>query len=192
MNERIIIIDNHPLIRLTVRHLMESEGFEVVGEAAYEASATDVIYTLQPEIVILELELPGTAGCTALNRLTEQYPAVKFIVLTAEISGHVAIGCLRAGACGFVSKCEDPGELVSCVRVIANGGNRFSADIIRANENKARDKKYVDKLSATELRILQEVAQGLSSRQIADRLSLTVKMVNATKASLLIKLNSNI
>lgn len=191
MSQRIIIIDNHPLIRLTVLLLMEREGFEVVGEAAYGADATDLIQRLQPEMVVLDLELPGAEGCMALYRLTEKYPAVKFIVLTAQNSDQIAIGCLRAGACGFIRKRENLSELVDAVKDIANGGRYFPTDIIKINKTKACNTGRVDKLSVTELKILQEISQGLSNKQIAERLSLTVKFVIAAKASILIKLSSS-
>lgn len=191
MSQRIIIIDNHPLIRLTVLLLMKREGFEVVGEAYYGADAIDLIQRLQPEMVILDLELPGVEGCMALYRLAEKFPAVKFVVLTAQDSDQIAIGCLRAGACGFIKKRENLSELVDGVREIANGGRHFPTDIIKTNKNKACSAKHVDKLSVTELKILQEVSLGLSNRQIAERLSLSVKFVSAAKANILIKLNSS-
>lgn len=194
MNNQVVIVDDHPLVRMTVRFLLESEGYKVVGETENGADALNLIRDLQPGIVILDIGLPKIDGLTVISRLTALHLPVRIIVLTAQASNHVAIRCMEAGAYGFVTKADDLCELVNAIRAVSSGYSYFpdrAFCLTRRDSDKDRDEDLLRTLSSRELAVLQQLAQGLSNKQIAERMLLSSKTISTYKTRLLFKLNAS-
>ena len=193
MNNNVLIIDDHPAVRMTIRFLFEEEGYDVVGEADNGEDALVQIDSLRPDLIILDIGLPKIDGLTILARLAYQATQVKIIVLTAQESNHLAIRCMQLGAHGFVNKNNDLCELVSAARAIEGGDSYFPSrklpsnrDIAHSNEN-----DLLASLTNRELRVLQQLAQGMSDKEIGERMLLTSKTISTYKIRLLVKLNAS-
>ncbi|AZE62703.1 MULTISPECIES: response regulator transcription factor [Pseudomonas fluorescens group] len=195
MNNQILIVDDHPAVRMTVRHVVENEGGTIVAETDTGADALRLTHQLHPDTVILDIGLPDVDGLSIIGQLIVLHAPVKIIVLTAKESNHIAIRCMRAGAHGFVNKHQDLCELVNAIHAV-NGGLGYFAQ-------RALPWSYIDllhqeqealfkKLSLRELDVLQQLSQGLSNEQIAERMSLSSKTIRACKARLRIKLNASL
>lgn len=193
MNNQVVIVDDHPVVRIAVRYLLEGEGYTIVGEAENGADALTLIHEHQPGIVILDIGLPKVDGLTVISRLTAQRLPIKIVVLTAQASNHIAIRCMEAGAHGFVNKHDDLCELVSAIRAVGSGYNYFPDQafcLTRREGGKDHDEELLKTLSIRELGVLQQLAQGLSNKQIAERMSLSSKTISTYKTRLLVKLNA--
>lgn len=194
MDNQVVIVDDHPAIRMSVRLLLEGEGYKVIGEAASGGDALDLIQTLKPGTVILDIGLPAVDGLTVISRLVAQHLPVKIIVLTAQLSNHIAIRCMEAGAHGFVNKHDDLCQLVNAIRTVGSGYNYFPDHtfcLTRRDGSKDHDEELLKTLSTRELGVLQQLAQGLNNKQIAERMSLSSKTVSTYKTRLLLKLNAS-
>ncbi|AZF60118.1 response regulator transcription factor [Pseudomonas sp. R11-23-07] len=194
MNNHVIIVDDHPVVRMTLRILLEGEGYKVVGEAGNGADAVDLIRELQPGTVILDIGLPKVDGLTVISRLIGLRQPVKIIVLTAQISNHIAMRCMEAGAHGFVAKHDDLCELINAMRAVKNGHTYFPDSafcLTRREAGTDQEEELLRSLSVRELGVLQYLTQGLSNKQIAERMSLSGKTISTYKTRILTKLNAN-
>lgn len=194
MNNQVIIVDDHPVVRMTVRILLEGEGYKVVGETENGADAIELIREFQPGTVVLDIGLPKVDGLTVISRLAALHLQIKIIVLTAQISNHIAIRCMEAGAHGFVSKQEDLCELVSAIRAVGSGQNYFPEKafcLTRREAGTDHEDERLRTLSVRELGVLQYLTQGLSNKQIAERMLLSGKTISTYKTRILTKLNAN-
>ncbi|SDT99263.1 response regulator transcription factor [Pseudomonas yamanorum] len=189
MDNQILIIDNHPAVRMTVRHLLENEGCTIVGEADNSTDALRLTHARQPDTLVLGIGSPNVDDLSFIHQLTALRLPVKIIVLTARESSNIAIHCMRAGAHGFVNKHQDLFELVKAIGA-ANllGQKALSWTCIDLPQQ--GQEAFFKKLSKRELNVLQKLSQGLSSQQIAERMSLSKKTIIACKARLLVKLNA--
>lgn len=194
MNNQILIVDDHPAVRLTVRHLLKNEGCNIVGETDNGSDALRLTQELHPDTLVLDIGLPDIDGLSIIEHLASLRSPVKIIVLTAKESNHFAIRCMRAGAHGFVNKHQELCDLVSAIQGINDGLGYFAQRAlpwICIDLLKQEQEALFKTLSARELDILQQLSQGLSNKQIAERMSLSSKTISAYKARLLIKLNDS-
>ncbi|MGF6401535.1 two-component system response regulator EvgA [Pseudomonas frederiksbergensis] len=194
MNNQVVIVDDHPAIRMTVRFLLEGEGYQIVGEAENGADALNLIPELQPGTLILDIGLPKIDGLTVISRLATLRIPVKIIVLTAQESDHIAIRCMKAGAHGFVNKQDDLCELINAIRAVSSGYSYFPERafcLTRCDGSQDGEEELLKALSTRELRVLQQLAQGLSNKQIAERMLLSSKTISTYKTRLLVKLNAS-
>ncbi|WLH73173.1 response regulator transcription factor [Pseudomonas fluorescens] len=195
MNNQILIVDDHPAVRMTVRHLFENEGCTIVAETDNGTDALRLTHELHPDTVVLDIGLPDVDGLTIIDQLIALHSPVKIVVLTAKESNHIAIRCMHAGAHGFVNKHQDLCELVNAVQAVNDGLGYFAQralplaciDLLQ-QEQEALFKT----LSIRELDVLQQLSQGLSNEQIAERMELSSRTIRACKARLLIKLNASL
>ncbi|WP_073521800.1 response regulator transcription factor [Pseudomonas fluorescens] len=194
MNNRILIVDDHPAVRMTVRRLLENEGCTIVGEADNGSDALRLTHELHPDTLVLDIGLPDIDGLSIIDQLTTLRLPVKIVVLTAKESNHFAIRCIQAGAHGYVNKHQDLCELINAVRAVNDGLGYIAQralpwtciDLLQHGQE-----ALFKTLSARELDILQKLSQGLSNKEIAERMSLSSKTISACKARLLIKLNAS-
>lgn len=193
MNYKALIIDDHPAVRMAVRLILEDDGYNVVGEADDGEDALDKIDQLQPHLIILDIGLPKIDGLTIISQLSRQLSPVKIIVLTALESDHMAVRCMEIGAHGFVNKNKNLCELTNATRAIRSGYSYFPNRALTSIRPGAINTDYerLKSLSNRELRILQQLVQGLSNKQIAERMMLSSKTISTYKTRLLLKLNSS-
>lgn len=187
-----VIVDDHPFIRSTVRMILKQEQYEVVAETDNGASAVQLTREHQPNLVLLDISMPGVDGLDALNRISALKLPVKVLVLTSLSPVFFSMRCMRAGAAGYVSKADDLDELVKAINAIKSGYTFFpdlTLNSVRRGDVETSEQALIESLSDRELSILQQLAKGLSNKQIGDDMLLSNKTISTYKARLIEKLN---
>ena len=196
MSERIIVADDHPLTRDALASLLGRNGFDVVGEAADGAEAIELASSTQPDLVLLDLSMPGMDGLTALPRLRAAAPDCEVVVLTASGTEDNLLAAIRAGAAGYLLKSEPPERIVGFLRGVAGGEAALSGAVARRLLDQVRDGRIgggvpddiAEALSARELEVLLLLDEHHSTDDIARRLFISEHTVRSHVKSLLRKL----
>jgi len=190
---RVVLVEDHELFRAGVRGELAGK-VEIVGEAGSVAEATPLIRELDPDVVLLDVHLPDGGGEAVIANVSQERPAVKFLALSVSDAAEDVIAVIRAGARGYVTKTISSDELVDAVRRVADGDAVFSPrlagfvlDAFRAGEPLGNDPE-LDTLTPREREVLQLIARGYLYKEIASRLSLSVKTIEAHVSSVLRKL----
>jgi two-component system response regulator NreC len=183
----VVLADDHVVVRSGLRLLLESEpGLAVVGECGDVAGALEAVEALHPDVLVLDLHMPGEPSLAAIPRLRELHPETHVIVLTAQRDPSFAAEALRLGAAGYLPKEAAEGQLLEAIRVAADGGTylepRLGARLAAVAARKPPE------LSARELEVLRLIARGHTNREIAERLFLSVRTVESHRARLQRKL----
>jgi two-component system response regulator EvgA len=187
-----VIADDHSFILSTVRMILKQENYEVVAEAKDGATAVQLTREHQPNLVVLDISMPGVDGLDALNRITALKLPIKVLVLTSLSAEFFAMRCMKAGAAGYVSKSDELDELVKAINAIKSGYTFFpdlTVNSVRRDDAESTEHELIKKLSDRELAILQQLAKGLSNKQIGDDMLLSNKTISTYKARLIEKLN---
>jgi DNA-binding NarL/FixJ family response regulator len=196
VSERILIVDDHPLTRDALAALLAQQGFAVVGEAASGEEAIDEVERLQPDLVLLDLTMPGMDGLTALPRLREQAPASEVVVLTASDAEDKLLAAIRAGASGYLLKTEPPEQIASFLRGVVRGEAALSGGVARRLLDRVREggrlgglpDEIARVLSAREVEVLLLLDEHLGTDEIAQRLFISEHTVRSHVKSMLRKL----
>ena len=176
---KILILDDHPIVRAGIRRLLAAEPEIELREAANGREALSVFREHQPQLVILDLNLPGIGGLEVLARLKAIDPNVRVLVLSMHDDETHVTRALRAGAAGYVTKNAPPEELLEAIRLVARGGTYIEREIaeglifasIRAAPDPLKD------LSSRDIEILRQLATGRTLSQIADTVGIGYKTV---------------
>ncbi|MDM4718251.1 response regulator transcription factor [Micromonospora sp. WMMA1363] len=193
---RVLLVDDQHLIRAGLRMLCDAQpDIEVVGEADTGREAISLAARLVPDVVVMDLRMPGVDGITATGRILADRPATRVLVLTTFGDDDHLYPALAAGACGFLLKDAPPADLLDGVRRAAAGDSPFSQDVLRrlvqrAMHARADAPQPAHGLTAREQDVLNLVAEGLSNMEIADRLHIGVTTVKTHVTSLMAKTNS--
>ena len=190
---KVLIVDDHPVIRLAVRMLMERHGYEVVAESDNGVDALQLTREYLPDIVILDIGIPKLDGLEVIARMTLASPASKVLVLTSQAPGHFSMRCMQAGAAGYVCKQQELTELLSAIKAVLSGYSYFPNQALhkgRSGTGGATEMEMVERLSGREMMVLQQLARGKSNKEIADSMFLSNKTVSTYKSRLLLKLNA--
>ena len=195
---RILLVDDQQLMREGLRILRELEpDLEIVGEAGDGQSALDAYAQLEPDVVLMDVRMPGMDGVEATWRLRERWPDARIMILTTFDDDEYVFEGLRAGALGYLLKDVSGHDLADAVRTIAAGGALIEPSVARrvvtefarmAPPRRPPDEGLAEPLSDREREILRLLAQGLSNREIADRLSLAHGTVKNYVTTILQKL----
>ncbi len=191
----IIVVDDHPLYRSgVVRTLSETEGFQVLGEGGSTQEAIDLVQRTGPDITLLDISMPGN-GVEAARQIAERFPDCACVMLTASEEEDDILEALAAGARGYVLKGVGAHDLVSIIRMVAEGGSYVSPSLagrllvnMRARENKAEPSNPLTSLSEREEQILRLVAEGKSNKEVGRELDLQEKTVKHYMTNILQKL----
>lgn len=189
---RITIVDDDPLVRLALRAVLTTEpGWQVVAEAGDGTSALEVVRRDQPDLVLMDIRMPGIDGLEATRRIVNGDTATKVVVLTTFEVDEYVFEALRAGASGFVLKRTPPAELVEALRTVASGECLvFPASTRRVVERfTARTGDALPQLSPREQDILRLLAKGRSNTEIAEELVVSLETVKSHVAAVLLKLD---
>jgi DNA-binding NarL/FixJ family response regulator len=193
MKRRVVLVDDHELFRAGVRGEL-GDAVEIVGEAESVAEAVPMIRELDPDVVLLDVHLPDGGGEAVIAGVSQERPGVKFLALSVSDAAEDVIGVIRAGARGYVTKTISGDELTSAVTRVADGDAVFSPrlagfvlDAFKAGD-RVGDDAELNELTPREREVLQLIARGYRYKEIAARLHLSVKTVEAHVSSVLRKL----
>lgn len=187
--QSVFIVDDHPVIRLAVRMLLENQGYKIVGESDNGVDAMQLIREARPNLVILDIAIPRLDGLEVLARLQSLALPMKVLVLTAQSPALFAIRCMHSGASGYVCKQEDLSELISAIKAVLAGYNYFPSQVLQVETESSRSELGLFRqVNDRELMVLQLFAQGRSNKEIASGMFLSNKTVSTYKKRLMQKL----
>ncbi|MHB8510282.1 MAG: response regulator [Candidatus Dormibacteria bacterium] len=191
---RVVIADDHGLVRSGMRRILEAGGILVVGEAANGEEAIDLASRLKPDVILVDLHMPGRPGIDCIRPLLEATPGARVLVVTA----HNDVGYLRAafdaGASGFVTKESADDELLAAVHTVAQGGDYVHPSMGAALARNARESRAGHlagpggALSEREVEVVRELALGETNAEVAARLFLSIRTVENHRAHIFQKL----
>lgn len=194
-NKQVYIVDDHPLMRKGLVMTIEKEiGFEVCGQAESAEKALSDIIEIEPDVAIVDISLPGMNGIELIKNVLHQQPNLKILVVSRHDEELYAERALRAGAKGYLMKLEATEVLVSAIRQIINGGiylsDKIGTKLIMkmASGNASKSDNPLDLLSDRELEVFELTGKGLSTKEIAEKLHISVKTVESHRANIKEKL----
>jgi len=191
---KVLLADDHAILREGIRMVLDSQpGIAVVGEAEDGRQAIDMVEKLQPDVVVMDIAMPGLNGAEATRQIKRRFPYTKVVILTMHENHQYLIQIVNAGATGCVLKRAAGTELVTAVRAAARGESYFSPAIASMvledyRVRLAQDRDEVDLLTEREREVLQLVAEGRTNKQIADLLIVSIKTVQTHRAHIMEKL----
>lgn len=194
---RVLLADDHAVLRSGLRLLLSGQpDMEVVGEAADGEEAIAKTRELKPDVLLLDITMPGVSGLEVLERIKKEEPDVKVVVLTMHDDESYVERIMMAGGSGYVLKKAADTELLQAIRAVQQGGIYLHPTMTRALVSQLRRKaaaqekqsRSASKLSERELEVLKLVAQGYTNKEIADMIFLSVKTVETHKAHIMDKL----
>ena len=195
-----MLVDDHPLTRDGLAALLAGHGFDVVGEASDGAEAIGLARDVQPDVILLDLSMPGVGGLEALPQLRQAAPQCEVVVLTASGDEENLLSAIRGGAAGYLLKTEPPERLVDFLHGAAEGEAALSGAVARRLLEQVRNGRHADagvpesiarRLSARELEVLLLLDEHLGTDQIARRLFISEHTVRSHVKSLLRKLDAS-
>jgi DNA-binding NarL/FixJ family response regulator len=193
---KIVLVDDHEVVRLGLRALLShNPQFEVVAEASNATEALVRVSRYRPDVVVMDIRLPGKNGIEATREIVAEYPDTKVIMLTSYAEDELLFDAIEAGASGYVLKQIGSGDLVAALEKIGRGESLVDPALmqkvfarVRAASRKAEDEAFAS-LTDQELKILALVAKGKTNREIAEAVYLSEKTVRNYVSSILSKLN---
>jgi DNA-binding NarL/FixJ family response regulator len=190
---RVFLLDDHEVVRRGVADLLESEGdIEVIGEASTAAQAMARVPALNPQVAVLDVQLPDGNGVTVCRDLRSQFPDLKCLMLTSFEDDEALLDAIVAGASGYVLKQIRGTDLIGAVRTVASGGSLLdpsaTARVMQRIRNEANKTDPLSELTDQERKILDLIGEGMTNRQIGEQLFLAEKTVKNYVSSILSKL----
>lgn len=188
---RVLLADDHDLFRAGLRVLLQDlAGVEVVGEAGEGREALRQVGELRPDVVLMDLMMPGLNGLEATARIAQEFPAVRVLVLSMNAAEEFVLPAVRAGASGYILKNARPAELEQAIRAVARGETYLTPAVSGHLIDDYRRRTpgegdSLDKLTPRQREVLQLVAEGHSSKEIARRLGVSVKTVETYRSQLM-------
>ncbi|HEF4761896.1 TPA: response regulator [Pseudomonas putida] len=189
----VLIVDEQPVARHALRLLLEAEGHVVIGAVGNGAEGVALARQHHPDLMTLELSVPGLGGLEVIQRLVKQAPTVKILVVTAQSTEYFSARCIEAGAFGFISKQDDIRQLILAVNALLDGRTYFPREQARSVVNPAvniGEESAIKSLSARELTVLEMLTRGLSNNAISEQLMLSNKTISTYKTRLMQKLQA--
>jgi two-component system response regulator DevR len=196
MKLRILLVDDHELVRMGLRALLERyPQFEVVGEADNAQDAYDLAMYCEPDIVVMDIRLPGQSGIETTRQITRDNPDVRIIMLTSYADDDMLFDAIEAGASGYVLKQIGGEDLVRALETVGRGDSMLDPAVtqqlfqrVRESNRRAEDQTFAA-LTDQELNILSLITEGLTNKEIAGQIFLSEKTVRNYVSSILNKLN---
>jgi two-component system, NarL family, response regulator NreC len=189
MAVRVLLADDHPIVLQGVRAVLEREGFEIIGEASDGREAVRLCERLYPEVAVLDVSMPLLNGIDAAHEIRKNHPHTKTVILSMHTEDKFVLESLRAGVSGYVLKKRAPEELVRAIREVCKGEIFLSAGICRTVVQAFINKTELasEPLSDRERHVLQLVAEGKTSKEIASILSISPKTTEFHRSNIMEK-----
>jgi DNA-binding NarL/FixJ family response regulator len=190
---KVFLVDDHQLFLSGVKAELDT-SFELVGVASDVDDAIEDIQTAQPDVVLIDVHMPGGGGLAVVKAVHETYPDMKFLALSVSDAAEDVIAMIRAGARGYVTKSIHPDELAAAIRRVNEGDAVFSPRLAGfvldafADTVPAPMDPELDQLTPREKEVLRQIARGYSYKQVARRLSISIKTVESHVSAVLRKL----
>lgn len=200
MPARILIVDDHKILRDGLKAILKTQDeFQVIGECETGSEAVQMVRKLKPDIVIMDVAIPGINGIEATIEVLRHVPETKVLVLSMYDDEHSVVGAIRSGARAFVLKKASDTDLIEALRAVAKGGSYLSPQVsdrllhrIQRGDLELRPAQaLIDELSPRELQVLRLVAEGKTSKEIAVMLDLGLQTVRSYRKTMMKKLNVN-
>jgi DNA-binding NarL/FixJ family response regulator len=192
---RVVLADDHVLIRAGLRALLHSlPNIEVIAEASDGHEAVDVIARHQPDVVIMDIGMPGLNGVDSTRRIVKQCPGIRVVILSMHANEEYVGRALEAGAMGYLLKGAEPAELELVLKAVMRGETYLSPSIAKhlvqdyLSHRKAKTPPLPD-LTARQREVLQLIAEGCSTKDIANKLNLSVKTIDTHRSELMHRLD---
>jgi two-component system, NarL family, response regulator NreC len=191
-NLRLLLVDDHEIVRAGLRMLFQAEpDMEIVAEAGSGAEAVVAAGRLKPDVIIMDVAMPGMNGIEATRRIKSEYPDACVLALTMHEDEQYFVEILNAGAAGYIPKRAAPDDLVSAIRAVAEGHVFLHASLARflVREAAKQDDSDTSVLTPRELEVLTLIADGKTSREIAEELVISAKTVDRHRENIMSKLD---
>jgi two-component system response regulator NreC len=191
MSTTVVLADDHPVVRQGVRRLLEREDFEVLGEASDGLQAISLADQFRPDVMVLDLSMPTLNGVAAVHEIARVSPRTRIVLLTMYTEEHHILEALRAGVKGCLSKTQAPEHLLDAIRQVCSGGVYLSPSVsgVVVQGYLANAERPYDPLTGRERQVLQLIAEGKTTKQIAVILGVTVKTAESHRGTLMEKLD---
>jgi DNA-binding NarL/FixJ family response regulator len=189
----VLVADDHMIARTGIRHVLESEAdFEVIGEAASGTEALALVLELHPDVVVLDISMPGVSGLEVAARLRTSSPDTRILILSMHDQAEYVLESVRAGAHGYLLKDTAATELREAIRAVCQGESYFSPPVASrltaAVRNDQATQSGLDQLTGREREVLLGIAQGRTNKEIAGELGISHRTVETHRESLMRKL----
>lgn len=187
----VVIVENHTILRQGLKRLLEDRGYEIVGETDNGREGIELVEEKLPDIVVMDISMPKLGGIEATRQIKKRHPEVKVIMLTIHMDEIYVYRALEAGANGYLVKEQAADGLIKAISVALDGGIYLSPDLpedildnYRSMVRKGKDVNEFSRLTVREKEILKLIAEGNTSRQIAESLFISVKTVENHRANI--------
>jgi len=195
---KIVLVDDHNIVRDGLKILlMNLPDIEVIGEATNDTTLFELLLKIKPDILLMDIALPYMSGIAITSKITQEYPEIKVIMLTANNSNEMVFDSLKAGALGYLPKDILQEELVLAIKTVYEGNEYLAKSItssvmktymVRSMLGKSGKLKNGQELSNREIQIIKLLAEGLRYKEIADQLNISIRTVESHKNNILEKL----
>lgn len=196
-NIRVLVVDDHPLVREGIRHVLnEGSGLEVTAEAASGEEALELAQSHRPDVILLDISMPGESGLKVATKLRSRVPEARILILSMHDHAEFVLGAVRAGVHGYVLKDSLPVELRQAVRTVYGGEEFFSPPVasrlsaaLRGEVPVDAKRQKIESLTKREREVLVHVAMGRSNKKVAGELGISVRTVETHRENLMRKLD---
>ena len=190
---KVIVADNHPIVRLGINQLLkEHTDFQIIADVGTTSDLFQQLSSKQPDVVILEMDIPEINGIATLRKMKQDYPEVKVLIYSGQSEDVYALSTIRAGASGYLSKSANPSYIIDAIEKISQGGMFITNELAQRlafDEGSQKPRRFFRKLSTREVEVLKMLASGKRNKEVAEGLHLNEKTVSTYKARLMKKLN---
>ena len=191
---KVLLADDHSIVRAGLRRIVEESGdMEVIAEAADGRDAIRQVEKKKPDVVVVDISMPGLDGLEVISRLNAGHPNLPVLVLTMHEEGQYVVRAIEAGAMGYITKQSAPEQLVNAIRKVLEGGRYLTDEATEALALRiargSQGQTPLDTLSMREMQVLRRLALGNTNREIATTYGISIKTVDTYRSRLLKKLN---
>jgi len=185
----VLIVDDHAIVRFSLRILLERERFRIVGEVDNGSEVTQKVRDLRPDVVVLDIGLPGLDGMEVIKRLQQLEPAPKIMVLTGQATDLYVRRCLDAGIGAFVTKGEDLEAVVFALKALIKGYSTFPQMSVNSNTLESEPER-LSSLSNREMEVLRRLSRGENNKNIGACMNLSAKTISTYRGRIMDKLKT--